>query len=386
MIGIIADDISGAAEVGGVCHRFGFETQVYREANRMGGPAEVTVIDTDSRSLSASESARRVRRAAEWLRQFKPEWCYKKVDSVLRGNVYHEIVAMGESLGLARALLVPANPSLGRVIRDGVYYVDDIPVDETDFANDPEHPVHRSEVVEMLGKPASWPVVSGSRDWALPDRGILIGDAEDDEELAEWAAMAAANPIVSAGGSEFLVALMEERERKTRESSWVYNREARNLWISGSASTRSQERVSRARRLGIPVIAMPAALMRTGDHENSAIEKWANLAAQSLSRFPQAIVAIGQPISRHPDTSARLERHLGRLTKLVMESIAVDHLWLEGGATASAVLRELGWERFKVVREIRLGVVTMKPVGRRRPMVTVKPGTYEWPGGIWQPR
>ena len=352
MIGIVADDISGAAEVGGVCHRFGFETKAYREANRVRRPAEVIVIDTDSRSLAPSESARRVRRAVGWLGQFKPEWSYKKVDSVLRGNVYHEIVAMEESLGPTRALLVPANPSLGRVIRDGVYYVDDIPVNETDFANDPEHPVRRSAVVQMLEKSASWPVVSGSRDAALPDRGILIGDAED---LAEWASMVAANPTASAGGSEFLVALMEARRRKTRKSSWAYNQEDRNLWISASASSPSQERVRRAQQLGIPVITMPPALMRTGNHENNAIEKWADLVARPLSRFPPAIVAIGQPISRHPATPARLERHLGRLTKLVMESIVVDHLWLEGGATASAVLRELGWERLKVVHEISIG-------------------------------
>ena len=386
MIGIIADDISGAAEVGGVCRRFGFETQVYREANRLGSPAEVTVIDTDSRSLSASESARRVRRAAEWLRQFKPEWCYKKVDSVLRGNVYHEIVAMGESLGLARALLVPANPSLGRVIRDGVYYVDDIPVDETDFANDPEHPVGCSDVVEMLGKSASWPVVSGGRASVLPDRGILIGDVNDEEDLAGWAAMAAEYPVVSAGGSEFLVALMEERGRKSKESPWLYNREERNLWISGSAASRSQERVRRARRLGIPVMSMPPPLMRTGDHENSAILDWADSVAESLSRFPQVIVTIGQPVSPEPELPARLGRYLGRLTMLVRQRISVDHLWLEGGATASAVLRELGWEKLTVVREIRLGVVTMRPSGQTRPAVTVKPGSYEWPGGIWQPR
>ena len=386
MIGIIADDISGAAEVGGVCHRFGFETLICREVDRLPRHPGVTVIDTDSRSLSPSDSVHRVRKAAVRLRQFKPDWSYKKVDSVLRGNVYDEIVATGESLGLARAILVPANPSLGRIIRAGVYYVDGIPVEETDFANDPEHPVGCSKVTEMLGKSTSWPVVSCGRDSAMPDKGILIGDAGDEEDLKEWAAIAVESPVVPAGGSEFLVALMRARDFKTKESSWIYNREERNLWISGSASSRSQDRVRLASQLGIPVISMPSLLMKRGDQVDKAIQNWAASVAESLSRFPQAIVTIGQPVSRQPELPTRLGQYLGRLTKLVIQNIPVDHLWLEGGATASAVLRELQWGKLKVTCEIRLGVVTMRPLGELRPNVTVKPGSYEWPKGIWKLR
>lgn len=48
-------------------------------------------------------------------------------------------------------LLVPANPSRGRIIRDGRYFVDGIPLNEPAFARDPEHPPRSSSVAEMLG-------------------------------------------------------------------------------------------------------------------------------------------------------------------------------------------------------------------------------------------
>ena len=76
MIGIVADDISGAAEVGGVCQRFGLETFVLRDVDRLECSADVIVIDTDSRSLGAIEAGKRLSRVANQLEELKPEWIY----------------------------------------------------------------------------------------------------------------------------------------------------------------------------------------------------------------------------------------------------------------------------------------------------------------------
>ncbi len=386
MIGIVADDISGAAEVGGVCQRFGLETQVVRELDGLRSSADVTVIDADSRSLSSPDASERLREAADCLGKVSPKWIYKKVDSVLRGNVYDEIVALGDSLGFGRALLVPANPSLGRVIKNGVYYVDGRPLDKTDFANDPEHPAQCSDVIGMLGRTTSWPVASCGFESPLPEVGILVGDVGNEKDLSRWAAIAAEKAIMPVGGSEFLVALLKTKNLKERSSSWKYQREEKNVWISGSASSRCRERIRRASELGLPVISMPSALMEAGEHESRALQDWSDAVLGSLSEFPQAIVTIGQPISPRPDLPVRLGRYLGQLTRMVIESMSIDHFWMEGGATASAVLEELGWREFRVLREIRLGVVTICPLGATRPTVTVKPGSYDWPEGIWEKR
>ena len=57
-----------------------------------------------------------------------------------------EIEAVLGPLGLRRALLVPANPALGRVIRGGCYFIDGIPIDKTDFGQDPEYPARFPDV------------------------------------------------------------------------------------------------------------------------------------------------------------------------------------------------------------------------------------------------
>src|SRR5262245_40838884 len=139
MIGVISDDLTGAAELGAVGLRYGLEAEIVVQGQPTGN-AELVCIDTSSRSSPPEEAAQRVVLASRVLKTAGTSWIYKKVDSVLRGHVLTELEALMKELGLASALLVPANPLLGRVIRDGRYYVRGKPIDQTEFANDPEYP------------------------------------------------------------------------------------------------------------------------------------------------------------------------------------------------------------------------------------------------------
>src|SRR3954454_19384753 len=122
MIGVIADDLTGAAELGAVGKRLGLKAEIVCN-NEPGSTADLVCVDTDSRSCTASEAAKRAAAGAKLLQAAGARWIYKKVDSVLRGNVTAEVEAVMQQLGLNRALVLPADPSLGRIIRDGQYFV-----------------------------------------------------------------------------------------------------------------------------------------------------------------------------------------------------------------------------------------------------------------------
>src|SRR6266567_3584454 len=121
MIGVIADDLTGASEIGGIGLRHGLKAEIILRGKFPPG-ADLLCIDTDSRSCSPREAARRAAAAARKLRIAGAAWIYKKVDSVLRGNVVAEVQAIRQALELRSALLVPANPCFGRIIRDGHYF------------------------------------------------------------------------------------------------------------------------------------------------------------------------------------------------------------------------------------------------------------------------
>src|SRR5215467_6378115 len=128
MIGVIADDLTGAAELAGIGLRYGLESEVVVCGKCTAANPDLLCIDTDSRSCKPGEAARRAGHAARELRKAGARWIYKKVDSVLRGNVITEIRAIQKTLGLRGVLLVPANPCFGRVIRHGRYFVNGKPI------------------------------------------------------------------------------------------------------------------------------------------------------------------------------------------------------------------------------------------------------------------
>src|SRR5688572_7435672 len=147
---VIADDLSGAAELAGIAFAHGLSAEVQRRFDP-NCDAQVIAIDTNSRSLSSAQASSRVQKVAEQVAAASPAWIFKKVDSVLRGNLAAEIAAILSVTGLARAVLIPANPTRGRTIGGGRYFVNGVPLDQTAFASDPEHPRQSSDVNALLG-------------------------------------------------------------------------------------------------------------------------------------------------------------------------------------------------------------------------------------------
>jgi len=87
---VIADDFTGANDAGSGLAQAGARVHVLfsSETPLEADAADVWVISTDSRALSAQEAAARteavVRRHQAFIAQ---GWLFKKIDSTLRGNV-----------------------------------------------------------------------------------------------------------------------------------------------------------------------------------------------------------------------------------------------------------------------------------------------------------
>src|ERR1700733_8695520 len=109
MIAVIADDFTGAAELGGIGLRHGLVTEVSTTVNAA-TDADLLVIAADTRSKGLSVAVEEMGIIARQLKVLQPLWIFKKVDSVLRGHVVPEINVMMDVLGWPLALLVPANP------------------------------------------------------------------------------------------------------------------------------------------------------------------------------------------------------------------------------------------------------------------------------------
>lgn len=384
MIGVLADDFTGAAEIGGVALRYGLEAAIACEP-LMTVDSPVAIFNTQSRGLQTSEAASVAGAAARELRRHETEWVYKKIDSVLRGPVVAELRAAMDALEARRSIIVPGNPALGRTVSSGVLRVNGRPIHETPFSEDPEYPARSSRVLEILCACDDDDIRLASAAGAVPDQGIVVGEAASEDDLRVWARYATEPGVLPAGSSSFFAHILEARGHrvKARENLVEPERPGTCLWINGASGRSSRVGLAPLCERGIPILQMPETLFQgTEKHIESAVRQWAHSVAERITEAGFAGVAIGRAADPRPDAPARLSLLMGRTVDLVLELAHVDHLLLEGGATAWAVLNGSNASQFAVVWEWASGVVTLRCGDGSLPLVTVKPGSYAWPENL----
>ena len=385
MIVVIADDFTGAAEMGGVALRFGLSAEVQAEFDPR-VDVDLVAVDADTRSCTAAEAARRATSVARLCREAAVGQVFKKVDSVLRGRVIAELTALLDVFGKSRAILLPANPGLGRVIRGGHYYVSGQPLHRTDFSEDPEYPARTSDVLGLLGPSRDWKVYALAPNAVPPDRGILIGDATCEADLTRWASRID-DSTLPAGAAEFFAAFLRTKGLEQADNACAdvaSNPYADALFVSGSTSAYSRSFCKGCEAQGIPVLRLPDGLFRLNSQSPHLVCEWADDTVRALKTHSRVIVAIDRPLSEAPGLPQVLCNHLGELVERVINQQPLRYLFAEGGATAVALVRRLGWKRLRVVRELAPGVVSMQVEDRPGPLLTMKPGSYAWPDVVWK--
>jgi uncharacterized protein YgbK (DUF1537 family) len=338
-------------------------------------------VDTDSRSCEPAVAAKRAAVAAKMLRGAGAAWIYKKVDSVLRGQVTAEMEAVMKQLQMTRAWLLPANPSLGRTIHDGQYFVQGKPIHKTEFARDPEYPRRSSQVVRLLAAPESFllRVVNGDR--SLANGTIVIGEASTPADVQSWAGHHDVT-VLPAGGSEFFNALLANEVSHppgVEPFSAPETATGRELFISGTSTQNARQFVQAEKRRKTPVFSLPQELAWGAEFTPAAIMAVTQRVVDSFQNNPRVILAVGLPAVRDVEVARKLSKSVVRVAEQVMRQVAVARVFAEGGATAAELVRRMGWSRLTVLRELAPGVATLAVDGGESILLTIKPGTYAWP-------
>lgn len=358
MIVVIADDLTGAAEVAGIALRHGLDVRFATQApDALPPEADVVVIATDTRSGSAAEARETVSAIASRLKG-KEITLFKKVDSVLRGHVSTETEEICRTMGYSGAFIMPQNPSKGRIIADGVYTIDGTPLAETSFSYDPEFPAKSSLVKDLLPGAVSLPIESEA-----PAEGLVIADATTIEETKAQLGKLRPDQLLVGAGDTF-DAFLPTRHRDVEESPADCSRA---VIVNGSTQSRSLSGEPFVRAIGAETVAMTAEAFHGGD-----AGPWLKNLADSYERNGSVIMTIGHPATGGKAYAVRLR---GLMADAVSSLATPTLLVIEGGATAYAVLERLGWRDFTVAKEYGPGVVALR---HSATTVILKPGSYPW--------
>ncbi len=388
MITVVADDITGAAEMAGIGYRFGLRVGFLTEVEGKLPECDLLVLATDTRSMSEQEAVAETHRVVRELKGRGVRTFFKKTDSALRGHIVAELRAFLQETDCTKALLMPQNPSKGRIVKQGVYYINGQPLHETSFAYDPEFPANSSVVterlkgVQYLHESSVIPTVGPADGTSLP---IYVADADSEMQVTFQLMRHAKTDVLLAGAADLFTAYLhlvymgKDSQLKTPDRlPFEGLPSGRALIVCGSTQSTTLELLPYVRRYSIHTEKMPEEVF---EGEASPVE-WESRLQEVYSRERALILGIGHPSKGGKEFALRLRAEMAdAVTRLVHDKVP-DELIIEGGATAFAVLKRLGWTHFEVSDEVNPGVVRMLWNGEHPVHVTFKPGSYSW-GGLF---
>jgi D-threonate/D-erythronate kinase len=386
MVFVLADDFSGAAEIGGIGHRYGLRTEIQLSVD-LNTAADLVVLDTGTRSLNEGEAIKKILETGKQLKQWnEPFYLFKKIDSVMRGHLIPELNALQECFDFNRILLMPANPGRDRKIIDGEYLINGVRLHETVFAKDPDFPVTSSRIGERITPYiATLKHVHVAPYDSLPSRSIVTGEVASKIDLKNYVAGAQQNDLCC-GAAEFFESFLENlgfSPYLKGSSSIEPNKSEFTLIINGSTVKNKNERDG-FDRLGVPQLTL-AGNFRSPEFKlpEDEVIGWFQKVLSTLHTRKVAVVTIDHPVQHNKILSEKFLKYFVELLAHITQNIAENkiHFCFTGGATASAMIRHYSAGKLFVRREIAPGVVSLVRNSDvdQQPYFTVKPGSYAWP-------
>jgi uncharacterized protein YgbK (DUF1537 family) len=299
---------------------------------------------------------------------------FKKTDSLLRGEVVSEIRALLAEPEFDRALLIPANPSRERIVEDARLFIGGEPVNRTGFRMDPLHPRLSDNVRELLGNKEE--VVTGNDPAVLTAGKIFVPDIGSEEDIAKHVSGISPSGVLPAGGSDFFRILLSRKlQLEPVHDSALLAKPGSHYFISGSNSESTIHAANSLRTSGYRVFELPLKAIR----EEACFLEWTGKIRDAIEKGGKLMIKGPLEFMDGPDSSRGITEKLVRLAMVVVEHATPDtHLFMEGGETASAFFRAMGWDQLLIWQVHGVGVVTLRAPHNDLP-VTVKPGSYSWP-------
>ena len=335
MIVVIADDLTGAAELAGIACSYGLQTEMLMEVASPLPSCDVLVIASDTRSMTEPEAVAYSRHLATQLAGL-PVQLFKKTDSALRGHIMAEL---------------SANPSKNRVIRQGVYYVDEKPISETAFSFDPEFPALSSSLSNRFPKAAVLNVI-------IPDVTSMADIHATIDHLSV--------DTLLAGAADLFEAWLQNMgflRQRAMTSACVSQENL--LVVCGSTQGHS-----------IPSHISTSSMPLDVYEDAAPVSVWMEQAVAMYEKNHTLALKIPHHHLTGREVAVRLRNATAAVVQSLVASYHPSQLVIEGGATAFCCLKSIGWHTFQVKGEVAPGVVQMTaPCGT---VITLKPGSYDW--------
>lgn len=407
-IGVIADDLTGANDSGVQLSEKGINTSVFFDIPQSKDKLdEGVVIDTDSRALSKKEAIYTTKQASKFLKKMKYEHIYKKMDSTLRGYIGAELNVLNDVFNPEFIIIAPAFPAYGRTTKNGIHYVHNKKLAETEASEDPKHPVMDSYIPGIIEKEIGQRVgiltvndvaSSGFQDKInnFNEKGIkyIVCDAEVQDDLKRLAEkmISISENIIWAGSAGLAEVIPEALGINYNVDSDYEGYSKRVMSICGSLSEVTKKQLEYAiKQTGITSVELDTSKM-FADNWKIDKKKYIEECLEGLKnkhdivlyvpsheciRKEVRIIADNLQLSKN-QVGKLISQSIGEIVKDVVEQCSdLSGFVLTGGDTAKETSRILGGSGFRLIKQVEAGIPLGTLIGPEKEYTVVtKAGAF----------
>ena len=411
LLGCIADDFTGATDLGLMLVRAGMRTVqtigVPRDPG-LAADADAVVIALKSRTIPAAEAVSQSLAAAAWLRARGARQLYFKYcstfDSTAAGNIGPVADALLDALGAAFTIACPAFPENGRTIYKGHLFVGDVLLSDSPMRNHPLTPMTDANLVRVLAQQTQRQVglvehkTVAAGAGAIRDRfdalraagaAYAIVDALADDDLVAIGAACANLELVTAGSglalglpqNYFAAGLITPRA----DAAALQPAGGKPAVLAGSCSAATREQVRIMSQRASRLRPRRARRRRPGT-DGGAGARGGRRSARCRPAVPdllqrRTVQGRGDAAGARAGTGRIAGRgELSRRSRARSSRRGVRRLVVAGGETSGAVVKALGVEALAIGPQIDPGVPWTMSIGPApRLALALKSGNFGAP-------
>ncbi len=418
-IGVVADDITGSNDIGIMFTKSGCQAYVFpqeslrtaQEWNTIPGPHAAVIIDTNSRLDPAQVAYDKVFAVTRSLQEAGCRQFFNKTCSVFRGNIGAEFDAMLDALDREFAVIVLGFPKNGRTTVNGIHYVRGVRLEESEFRNDPIHPMRRSDLVGILQSQTKRKV--GLVEYPVIDRGAealrsridalrksgevnyVILDVRRQEDLRTIAGAVYDEPVLcgSSALAEELPEVWGMKLSLDRRIDLPRKAGLGILCVAGSLMPQTAAQVRRLVEWGAFSSELNALRLFDPQERQEEIAHQGQALAQALCKGREVIFHTpleAEAVERERELGARrglskmevsrlVSEAVGEVTALALQLSGQNRLVIAGGETSAAVCAKIGVGGMLVWKEIQPGLPSCLSLGEYPMLLVLKSGSFGTP-------
>ncbi len=395
-VGVVADDITGANDIGVMLAGNGYICGIFSLKNMPDksetAGLDAVIINTDSRLDDGVTAAGKTDKACRFLQSLPCDVYHSKTCSVFRGNIGAQFDAMRGCLKAACSMVVLGFPRNGRTTVHGIHYVNGVRLEDTMFRFDPIHPMTQSDLKAILSGQSNgrvavfdaacldlpWEEAMAELNRLKNENEYIIFDVRHQQDLATIAGLIAGETSLCGSSAicQELPKVWAGGQPVSSPAESLMHRIADpcgTLVVSGSLTKPAKEQVNYLLQTGIQGAELPAWELFDGAARQRHTARLAEQLCSALLRGVPALLYTPQKedkVAMTKDAGKRLglddvqtgrliSQALADIVSMVAKRTGLKKVVAAGGETSSAVAGGLQIRKMVILQEIEAGLPAM---------------------------